>query len=198
MPTLDPRVDAYIAGAPEFAKPILVEMRKRVHTVCPDVVETIKWRMPSFEHHGLLAGMAVFKAHMTFGFWKDTLLRKEKEHVDLLDKAGCMKTFDDVPPKGPFVKALKRAMELNETGVALPRSKPKAKGTLVLHADFERALRANKKAKTVFDAFAPGCKREYAEWISEAKKDDTRARRIEQAIEWIADGKKRNWKYENC
>lgn len=198
MPTLDPRVDAYIDNAPDFAKPILIELRKRVHAACPDVTETIKWRMPSFEHHGLLAGMAAFKAHMTFGFWKDALLRKEPGFAELLDGAGCMKSIDDLPPKAPFVKALKRAMELNEQGVAAPRAKPKAKGALVLHADFERALKANKKAMAGFDAFAPSCQREYAEWIGEAKKDETRARRIEQAIEWIASGKKRNWKYENC
>ncbi len=198
MPNLDPRVDAYIDNAPEFAKPILIELRKRVHAACPDVQETIKWRMPSFEHHGLLAGMAAFKAHMTFGFWKDAVLRKEKDHSDTLERVGCMKGIADLPPKAPFVKALKRAMEINEAGIALPRKKATKRAQLAIHPDFARALGASKKAKAVFDGFAPSCKREYLEWIAEAKKDDTRARRIEQAIEWIADGKKRHWKYENC
>ena len=198
MPTLDPRVDAYIADAPDFAKPILVELRKRVHAACPDVVETIKWRMPSFEHHGLLAGMAAFKAHMTFGFWKDALLRKEQEHAGTVERAGCMKAFTDLPPKAPFAKVLKRAMALNEEGVKTPRAKGPAKKAIPVPAEFARALNANKKAKAVFDAFAPSCKREYLEWIVDAKKDDTRARRIEQAIDWIADGKKRHWKYETC
>jgi uncharacterized protein YdeI (YjbR/CyaY-like superfamily) len=198
MPTLDPRVDAYIDNAPEFSKPILVELRKRVHAACPDVKETIKWRMPSFEHHGLLAGMAAFKAHMTFGFWKDALLRKEKDHAETVERAGCMKAFADLPAKAPFAKALKRAMQLNEEGVATPRAKAKPKKPIPMPPEFARALAANKKAKAVFDDFAPSCKREYLEWIADAKKDDTRARRIEQAIDWIGDGKKRHWKYENC
>ncbi|MBL8749719.1 MAG: YdeI/OmpD-associated family protein [Planctomycetes bacterium] len=198
MPTLDPRVDAYIDNAPEFAKPILVELRKRVHAACPDVRETIKWRMPSFEHHGLLAGMAAFKAHLTFGFWKDAVLRSEKDHLDTLDRVGCMKGIADLPPKAAFLKALKRAMEINEEGIALPRKKATKRAQIAMHPDFARALGASKKARAVFEAFAPSCKREYLEWIAEAKKDDTRSRRIEQAIDWIAAGRKRNWKYENC
>jgi len=194
MPTLDPRVDDYIANAAEFARPILIELRKRVHAACPAVTETIKWRMPSFEHHGLLGGMAAFKAHLTFGFWKDALLREVADLAGTVEKVGCMKTLADLPPKAAFAKVLKRAVELNETGVATPRATAKTKRPVVLHAEFERALKANKKAKAVFDAFAPSCKHEYAEWIGEAKKDATRARRIEQAIEWIASGKKRNWK----
>ena len=198
MATLDPRVDTYIQNAPDFAQPILVEIRKRVHAACPDVVETIKWRMPSFEWKGLLAGMAAFKAHCTFGFWKDALLRKEKAHAGALERAGCMKALDDLPPKAAFAKAIKRAMELNADGVAYPRKKAAPRPPIAMHPEFARALGASKRAKAAFEDFAPSCKREYLEWIAEAKKDDTRARRIEQAIEWIADGKKRNWKYENC
>jgi uncharacterized protein YdeI (YjbR/CyaY-like superfamily) len=198
MPTIDPRVDSYIASAPEFSKPILVELRKRVHAACPGVVETVKWRMPSFEYHGLLAGMAAFKAHMTFGFWKDGLLRKEKEHAATVERAGCMKAFADLPPKTAFVKALQRAMQLNEEGVKAPRMRDKPKKPIAVPPDFARALAASRKAKAVFDAFAPSCKREYLEWIVEAKKEDTRARRIAQAIDWIGQGKKRNWKYESC
>jgi len=198
MPTLDPRVDDYIKKAPQFAQPMLVELRKRVHTACPDVVETIKWRMPSFEYRGLLAGMAAFKAHMTFGFWKEALLRKEKAHAATVEQAGCMKALGDLPPKAPFAKLLKRALELNADGVVVPRGKATPKKPIVMHPEFARAIAASKKAKAVFEDFAPSCKREYVEWIADAKRDDTRARRIEQAIDWIADGRKRNWKYENC
>ena len=198
MPTLDPRVDDYIKKAPEFAQPMLVELRKRVHAACPDVVETIKWRMPSFEYRGLLAGMAAFKAHMTFGFWKDPLLRKEKDLAPTVEQAGCMKALSDLPGKAALAKVLKRAMLLNDDGVVVPRGKAAPKKALAMHPEFARALAASKKAKAVFDDFAPSCKREYVEWIAEAKKDDTRARRIEQAIDWIAEGKKRHWKYENC
>jgi len=198
MPTLDPRVDAYIVDAPAFAKPILLELRQRVHAVCPAVVETVKWRRPSFDYKGLLAGMAAFKAHLTFAFWKDALLRQESACAATVERAGCMRTVADLPPKAAFAKALQRAMQLNDAGVQPSRPPARPKEPIAVPADFARALAASKKAKTVFAAFAPSCKREYLEWIVEAKKADTRARRIEQAVEWIADGKKRHWKYESC
>ncbi|MBX3464489.1 MAG: YdeI/OmpD-associated family protein [Planctomycetes bacterium] len=195
MPTLDPRVDVYIDGAPEFARPILIELRKRVHAACPEVTETIKWRMPSFEHRGMLVGMAAFRRHCTFGFWKEALLGKEPEHATILERVGRIATLADLPPKAAFAKTLKRAVQLNEQGIAVPRG-ASAKAEAVPHPAFAKALAAHRKAKQVFDAFAPSCKREYVEWIAEAKKDATRARRIAQAIEWLAAGKKRNWKYE--
>jgi hypothetical protein len=198
MATLDPRVDTYIETAPDFARPILIELRKRVHAACPDVKETIKWRMPSFEYKGLLAGMAAFKAHLAFGFWKDALLRKEPTHQATVERAGCMKGIGDLPPKAAFSKAVKRAMELNDTGVEMPRRKRAAKPPIAMHPEFAQALGASPKANAVFDAFAPSSRREYLEWVADAKQAETRARRIEQAVEWIADGKRRNWKYENC
>jgi uncharacterized protein YdeI (YjbR/CyaY-like superfamily) len=198
MPTLDPRVDSYIKKAAEYARPILVELRARIHAACPDVEETIKWRVPSFEYRGLLCGMAAFKAHCAFGFWKDAVLRKEKEHAETLERAGCVRELGELPAKAPFAKAVKRAMQLNADGVALPRKKPTERKEVAMHPEFAKALAASKRAKAVFTDFAPSCKREYLEWIADAKKDDTRARRIEQAIEWIGDGKKRNWKYESC
>lgn len=198
MPTLDPRVDAYIQNAPAFAQPILIELRRRVHAACPDIVETIKWRMPSFEHGGLLAGMAAFKRHLTFGFWKDAVLRKEEEHAATLERAGCVKTLADLPPKAAFGKALKRAMQLNAAGVANPRQKAARRPAIGMHPEFARALATSRKAKATFTSFAPSHQREYLEWIADAKRDDTRARRIGQAIDWLAAGKKRNWKYERC
>lgn len=198
MPTLDPRVDAYIDNAPAFARPILTELRARVHRACPDVVETIKWRMPSFEHHGLLAGMAAFKAHCTFGLWKDAVLRREGEHATTLERAGCLRSRADLPPKAAFAKALKRAMALNAEGTALPRKKAQKRAPIPMHPELKRALATTTRAKATFDALAPSHQREYLEWITEAKKDDTRARRIEQTVEWLTAGKKRNWKYERC
>ena len=197
MPTLDPRVDAYIQKAPAFAQPILTELRRRVHAACPEVVETIKWRMPSFEYHGLLGGMAAFKAHLTFGFWKEALLRKEQAHAATVERAGRIKALADLPPKAAFGKALKRAMQLNSDGVAQPRSAG-SRAAIPMHPEFARALATHERAKQAFDGFAPSHRREYLEWIIDAKRNDTRARRIEQAIEWLGAGKKRNWKYENC
>lgn len=197
MATLDPRFDAYLDKAPAWAQPVLRELRARVHAACPDVVETVKWRAPSFEFEGLLGGMAAFKAHCLFGFWKDKLLRADKGTAALLDRMGRMTTVADLPSKAEFAKVVKAAMKLNAEGVATPRA-TKPKKTVAMHPAFARALGASKKAKGHFDAFSPSAKREYVEWIADAKKDDTRDRRIEQAVEWIGEGKRRNWKYENC
>ncbi len=197
MVTTDPRVDSYIEKAAAFAQPILRELRARVHATCPDAVETVKWRMPAFEFQGLLAGMAAFKAHCTFGFWKDRILRRSGGDAALLDQLGCLKLPKDLPGKAAFAKAMKAAMQLNAEHVPAPRAKTKRK-PIAMHPAFGKALAASKKAKAHFESFPPGAQREYLEWITEAKKDETRDKRIEQAVEWIAEGKRRNWKYENC
>ncbi len=198
MATRDPRIDAYIEKAPEYARPVLVELRARVHAACPEVKETLKWRTPSFEHHGLLGGMAAFKAYCTFGFWKETLLKKEPGLAAAIDAVGRMTTRADLPTKRAFAQVLAKAMALNEAGVAVPRRRSGTKPPLARNPDFLRALAANPKALRCFEAFPPGAQREYHEWIVDARKDDTRARRIEQAVVWIAEGKRRNWKYERC
>src|ERR1051326_3458971 len=71
----DPRVDAYIEKSADFARPILNRLRKLVHAGCLQVVEEIKWRCPHFMHHGMLCGIAAFKEHCTFGFWKASLMK---------------------------------------------------------------------------------------------------------------------------
>src|SRR5262247_381639 len=138
MPQRDARIDKQIASAPPFARPILTRLRKAVHAGCPGVVETLKWSRPSFEYNGLLCGMAAFKAHCTFGFWKDALLRKEKEHAATLESAGCVRELGDLPAKGPFAKALKRAMQLNADGVALPRMKATERKAIAMHPEFAK------------------------------------------------------------
>ncbi|MBL8752395.1 MAG: YdeI/OmpD-associated family protein [Planctomycetes bacterium] len=197
MATTDPRIDDYIACAAEFARPILRELRARVHAACPEVVETIKWRVPTFEFAGMLGGMAAFKAHCLFGFWKDPLLR-ESGSAAVLDVLGKMTSVDDLPGKSVFAKVVKQAMALNATGAKVRRARPGVKAPIAAHPEFVRALAAAPKARKCFAAFPPGAQREYNEWIQDAKKDDTRARRIEQAVAWIAEGKRRNWKYERC
>jgi uncharacterized protein YdeI (YjbR/CyaY-like superfamily) len=196
MPTLDPRIDEYIAKAPDHARPILLELRARVHAALPDVVETIKWRTPTFEADGLLGGLAAFKHYCTFMFWKEKLLRDDAAHAATVERAGRMTSLADLPGKAAFAKALKRAAELNAIGAAVPRTKPAAKPPIAMHPAFARALGASRKAKAAFAQFPPGAQREYLEWIASAKKDDTRDKRIEQAVAWIAEGKRRNWKYE--
>lgn len=196
MAVLDPRVDAYLAKAPEFARPVLVELRARVHAAVPGVVETIKWRLPSFEYHGLLGGMGAFQKYCMFGFWKDALLRQEPGLAAVLDACGRMTSLADLPARSAFAKAVRKAAQRNAAGVVMPRAKPRPKRTIAPHPEFARALAAHAAARAQFAAFAPSHRREYLEWIAEAKRDDTRTRRIEQAIEWIAAGKHRNWKYE--
>lgn len=197
MATTDPRIDAYIENVAKFAQPILIELRRRVHKGCPEVVETIKWGMPAFEYQGPLADMAAFKGHCTFGFWKHELLFGDDETwKKAMGSFGRITKLSELPSKAEFARLLARAMELNEQNVKAPRTKTAKKSPTKTPAAFAAALAKHKKAKTQFEAFAPSHKREYVEWIAEAKREETRERRIEQALEWIAEGKHRNWKYE--
>jgi uncharacterized protein YdeI (YjbR/CyaY-like superfamily) len=197
----DPRIDAYIANAQPFARPILKHLRKLVHQGCPDVVETLKWSHPAFEHHGILAGMASFKEHCGFGFWKQTLLKDgtPAKGEPAMGGFGKLTSLGDLPADAKIVAMVKEAAKLNESGTKAPRiPKTAPKPAPRAPADLLAALAKNKKAKATFDAFTPSQKREYVEWIVEAKRPETRATRLTTAVEWMAEGKKRNWKYENC
>lgn len=196
----DPRIDAYIANSAEFAQPILAHLRELVHETCPQVEETIKWGMPTFVHAGgILCGMAAFKQHASFGFWKHALVVGEGEPRDGMGSYGKMVSLKDLPPKKTLVAHIKKAMKLNEDGVKTPATRKSApKPPPEAPADLLAALNKNKAAKATYEAIPPSCKREYVEWIVEAKRDKTRQKRLEQAIEWMAEGKRRNWKYENC
>ena len=198
MSSQDPRVDAYIARSADFARPILAEIRTRVHAACPQVEETIKWGMPSFVHAGgILCQMAAFKRHVSFGYWKHALVMGEAER-DGMGSYGKMASAADLPPKATMRADLGKAMRLNEEGVKPERRKAATKPPPETPSDLATALLENKAAKATFDAFPPGCKREYIEWIVEAKRQETRAKRLAQAVEWMAEGKRRNWKYERC
>ena len=187
MATRDPRIDDYIANAAPFAKPILTRIRKAVHAGCPQVTETLKWSTPTFEYKGILCGMAAFKAHCVLGFWKGTLLK-----TPVRDR---FESIDDVPSEAALVKLVKEAAALNDAGVKVPRATRSPKKPVSAPSYMRAAIKKNKKAQATFAAFSPSCKREYIEWITEAKTDDTRARRLATAIEWMAAGKVRNWKY---
>lgn len=195
----DPRIDAYIAKAPEFAKPILNLLRKRVHAACPEVSETIKWGQPHFDYKGIFAGMGSFKAHAVFGFWKGELIYgKAASEQEAMGQFGRMTSVKDIPSEKQFAKLIKIAMKLNDAGVKSPsRSKPRsAKPKKVVVPDvLAAALRRSAKAKATFDSFPPSKQREYTEWIAEAKTEETRERRLETAIEWMEEGKPRMWKY---
>lgn len=193
------RVDAYIARQAEFARPILERCRDLVHETCPAAIETIKWGAPAFEHHGLLCSMAAFKRHAAFGFWKhDLVIGSDAPSRQAMGSFGRLTSVDQLPSKRAFSAWMKKAMKLNEDGVAAPREKSSKKKPVRVPAELTAALSRNAKAAAMFEAFPPGCRREYSEWIAEAKKDETRARRVATTIQWLSEGKKRNWKYESC
>ena len=196
MPTTDPRVDAYIEKANDFAKPILTRTRAMVHEACPDVVETIKWSAPFFDYKGqMMCAMAAFKEHCSLIFWKASLIEGVPPNGDKSRGSfGRITSVKELPSKKQFTGFIKAAMALNDAGVTVKRpktTKPEAKVPKELAA----ALEKNKKAASVFAKFPPGKRREYCDWISEAKREETKSKRLKQAIEWIAEGKTRNWKY---
>ena len=196
MGTRDPRVDAYIAKSADFAKPILTHLREVVHSACPDVEETMKWSSPFFDYHGPMCHMVAFKAHAGFGFWKGKLLMGAKTEEDpARGQYGRLTSVKDLPSKKELTADIKKAMKLNEEGVSVPKVK-KVKAEVPVPPELAAALAKNRKARTAFEAFPPSHRREYNEWIGEAKGEDTRARRVKQAVEWIVEGKSRNWKYE--
>lgn len=195
----DPRIDAYIARAAPFAQPILTQVRELVHEACPEVEESIKWGMPSFSHAGgILCGMAAFKQHASFGLWKHAQVVGEGEPRDGMGSYGKMTSLGDLPPRKTLLAHLRKAMKLKEDGVKSPKRKPAPKPAPVMPEDLAAALAGNRAAQATFDAFPPGCRREYIEWIVEAKRAETRTKRLAQAVAWMAEGKRRNWKYEGC
>jgi uncharacterized protein YdeI (YjbR/CyaY-like superfamily) len=197
MPNTDPRVDAYIAKAAEFARPLLTHLRKQVHLACPEAEETIKWGMPYFMLNGkILAGMAAFKAHCTFGF-RHGEAAAEARKDEAMGQYGRLSTLADLPAPRSLQTQIKRAAKLLEEGVKPVRKAP-ARPALEAPDDLLSALASNASARQTFEAFSPGKRRDYIEWIIEAKRPDTRAKRLAQSIEWLAEGKTRHWKYENC
>jgi hypothetical protein len=198
MATKDPRVDAYIAKAKPFAQPILKRIRQAVHAGCPDVVETIKWSVPAFEYKGPMCGMAAFKAHCLMGFWKGALVKSmPKDRVTQSGGGwGRFESLDDLPDMKLLVRMVKEAAALNDAGIKVPRAAKAAKAALKAPAYMLAAIKKNKKAQAAYAAFSPSHQREYIEWITGAKSDETRDRRLATAVEWMAEGKGRNWKYE--
>jgi uncharacterized protein YdeI (YjbR/CyaY-like superfamily) len=199
----DKRIDAYIAKSAEFAKPVMNHFRELIHKACPEVEETIKWGMPSFDYKGPYCGFAAFKQHATFGFWKASLMKDSKvllssETKGSMGHLGRITSMKDLPKDKIMVSWLKDAMKLNEDGVKFQRAlKPKhERKEYVMPGSFKKALAKNKKAAKVYDSFSPSHKREYLEWICEAKTEETRDKRIAAALEWLTEGKSRNWKYQ--
>lgn len=193
----DPRVDAYIAAKEAFARPILEELRARVHAACPEVGETIKWGAPFFTVAGTpIANMAAFKAHVAFGFWRGEEVTGAAPAAEAMGAFGRITSLDDLPDRDAFAAFVVKAAALAASGTAKPRPLKHSRPPLDMPPDFAAALDAAPAARAAFDAFTPGARRDYLEWIIEARRAATRAARIAQAVEWIALGRKRNWKYE--
>lgn len=201
MPTLDPRVDAYIAKSATFARPILTRLRTAIHKACPEVVETIKWGVPAFEHHGPLCQFAAFKQHAVLGFTKASLITVPggtSRRGEAMGNFGRLTSVRDLPAARGFARYIKAAMKLNEDGTKVPRVlKHPSLTTLRAPADLTAALRRNAKAAAFYKALPPGQRGEYIAWITGAKQDATRATRLKTSVEWLAQGKRRNWKYES-
>jgi uncharacterized protein YdeI (YjbR/CyaY-like superfamily) len=202
MGTRDKRIDAYIAKSADFAQPILRELREIVHEGCPAVEETMKWSFPHFMYKGMLCSMASFKEHCAFGFWKAGLIidGKENKPVDGMGHFGRITSRKDLPAKRVLLGYVKKAVQLNDDGVKNPaRPKPQTgKKDLKIPDYFLASLKKNKKALTVFEGFPYSKKKDYVDWVTEAKTEETRERRLATSVEWLSQGKSRNWKYERC
>ncbi len=198
MPTKDPRVDRYIAEAADFAQPMLKRLRKLVHAACPDVTETIKWSTPFYEHQGILLATPAFKRHFALIFWQGKTLFKDLPAKDNpRTKFRRLTSNAELPDDRTLTRYIRAAVALNEAGVKPPpRPRAKAKPAIPVPDYFLTALKANPAALAAFEQFSPSCKREYLEWITDAKCEETRTKRLQSALAWIAKGKSRNWKYE--
>ena len=197
----DPRVDAYIAKSADFAKPILTHLRETIHAGCPEVEEAIKWGMPAFIYHGrMICGTAAFKQHCALGFRDERgVIGTEEKRKEAMGQFGRITSLKDLPAKKVLIGLIKYAMKASdERAAALPTPRKPPKPAPATPDDLAAALRKNRQAAATYAAFSPSCKREYVEWITEAKREETRANRIVQAVEWMAEGKQRNWKYQQC
>lgn len=192
----DPRVDDYIEGAEEFARPILRHLRETVHAACPDLDETMKWGFPHFMREGIVCSMAAFKRHCAFGFWKEKLVLEEHgaPTEEAMGQFGRITSVSDLPSRDTIIAHVRKAVKLNEDGVKVPRT-ARSRKELEVPEPFRKALDENPEAAAAFAGFSPSHRHEYVEWISEAKREETRTRRIAKAIEWLTEGKPRNWKY---
>ena len=198
MPTADPRVDAYIAKSADFAKPILTRVREMVHEACPEAQETIKWGSPFFDYKGqMMCAIAAFKQHCALIFWKASLIDGLPPNGDKSRGSfGRITSIKELPSKRQFDSWIKAAMALNDAGVTVKRPKAGEKPEARVPKELATALAKNRKAAAAFGKFPRGQRREYCEWIADAKREETKAKRVTQAVEWIAQGKTRNWKYE--
>ncbi len=202
MGQFDDRIDAYIAKSADFAKPILIHIRQVVHRASPLINETVKWGMPFFDYKGPICMMAAFKQHCAFGFWKASRLKDPDRLLQGSDEEaaagsfGRINTITDLPSDEALIGFIHQMIIMNESGIKEPKKLSTPKAAIPMPDDFDKLLRDNLAAMGNYEKFSPSSKREYLEWFAEAKTDATREKRMQQAVEWIAEGKTRNWKYK--
>lgn len=195
----EPRIDAYITKKPTYARPILEKVRERVHAAAPEAEEAIKWGAPAFLVDGkILLIMAAFKAHAALNFWRGQELRGDEANADAMGQFGKLTSLNDLPGDAELDRLIREAADLAKTSPAPRKTKHEPKPAPTMHPAFAKALAGAPKAKTALDAFPPSAQRDYLEWIAEAKQDATREKRIATAIEWLKEGKRRHWKYQDC
>lgn len=196
------KVDAYIAKSPDYARPILVHIRELVHRAAPELTEMIKWGFPFFDYKGPVCQIAAFKRHCAFGFWKERMLQDPKAYLKIDGEVssagsfGSILSISDLPPEEVIIDFIHQAIAINEKGIKVEKKPTAPKPEIAMSPEFESALNNSLAAKDQYEKFSPSSKREYLEWFADAKTDATRTKRIEQALEWIVEGKTRNWKYK--
>ena len=202
MGTKDKRIDSYIEKSQDFARPILIHLRALVHQGCPEVQETIKWGFPHFDYKGILCSMASFKSHCAFGFWKGNLVKGvpagvEKIGETAMGQFGRITSIKDLPKDAVILDMIRQAMKLNDAGIRRvePGKLKEKKKELEIPEYFMKAVSKNKKALATFESFSYSNKKDYLEWVTEAKSEETRNSRLKTTVEWLSEGKIRNWKY---
>ena len=199
MAKTDPRIDAYIGKSADFAQPILRHIREVVHQGCPEVEETMKWSFPHFDYKGIMISMAAFKGHCSLNFWKGQEVLGSAAQEGGMGQFGRLTSVKDLPSRKVLLGYVKKAVALNDAGVrpawAAERAEKRKAAEVEVPEALAAALKKNEKAAATFEAFSPSHRREYVEWITEAKREETRTKRVAQAVEWLAEGKPRNWKY---
>jgi len=199
METYDPRQDEYIAKAADFAQPILIHLRQLIHDTVPEIQETMKWSMPFFDLKGPVCQMAAFKQHCTFGLWKGALLSDPDNLLEKSDSMGHFRriiSLADLPADEILMQYIREAVELNKQGIKIVKPKSTIKPPLVVPGYFATLLKEHPQAETQFNAFSNSHKKEYIEWITDAKTEGTRQKRMLTALEWLSQGRSRHWKHQ--
>lgn len=197
----DERIDLYIEKSADFAQPILYHLRAIIHKAVPEIHETIKWSFPHFEYKkSILCSMASFKQHCSFGFWLGSMMDDSHDVLKSREEGGMghfgkISSLEDLPSEDVIISYIYQAVKLIDSGAKLEKKSPVQAKELIIPEDFEAALKTNSKAMATFELFSPSHKKEYVEWVTEAKTESTRQKRLETAIEWMSEGKIRHWKY---